>query len=400
MNINNNKFKYIMIFLGALFVMLIVVIVSAEDNGKDSSIHNGVDIPVMPSLGNESASGSPENDKNFIAVVLDINESDKTMLLNRLDTQTRINYSYSGGTDIVNRYDETIAVSQLKIGEVVEAELSENKKLSRIKISEAVWEYPGVTGFEIDRDNKVLKVGSEKYKYSDDTIIINEGNIIPIDRLDSIDVVTLKGRDKQLDSVIVTSGHGYVRLDGTTFFEGGFVEIGSKIVQLITENMVVPVPAGDYTLRVTKGDNSGSKDISVGINEEIRVNLIEFQSEAVRLGALSFKISPSGAKLMIDGVAKDYSKLIDVSYGLHKITISATGYETYTQTIDVQDIFKEYDISLIEQSETSASEKETSEKPSNKETSDSTSKATKATTPTTTYQTIDYNKLIDSLFGN
>lgn len=400
MNINNNKFKYIMIFLGALFVMLIVVIVSAEDNGKDSSIHNGVDIPVMPSSGNESASGSPESDKNFIAVVLDINESDKTMLLNRLDTQTRINFSYSGGTDIVNRYDEIIAVSQLKIGEVVEAELSENKKLSRIKISEAVWEYPGVTGFEIDRDNKVLKVGSEKYKYSDDTIIINEGNIIPIDRLDSIDVVTLKGRDKQLDSVIVTSGHGYVRLDGTTFFEGGFVEIGSKIVQLITENMVVPVPAGDYTLRVTKGDNSGSKDISVGINEEIRVNLIEFQSEAVRLGALSFKISPSGAKLMIDGVAKDYSKLIDVSYGLHKITISATGYETYTQTIDVQDIFKEYDISLIEQSETSASEKETSEKPSNKETSDSTSKATKATTPTTTYQTIDYNKLIDSLFGN
>lgn len=400
MNINNNKFKYIMIFLGALFVMLIVVIVSAEDNDKDSSIHNGVDIPVMPSSGNESASGSPENDKNFIAVVLDINESDKTMLLNRLDTQTRINYSYSGGTDIVNRYNETIAVSQLKIGEVVEAELSENKKLSRIKISKAVWEYPGVTGFEIDRDNKVLKVGSEKYKYSDDTIIINEGNIIPIDRLDSIDVVTLKGRDKQLDSVIVTSGHGYVRLDGTTFFEGGFVEIGSKIVQLITENMVVPVPAGDYTLRVTKGDNSGSKDISVGINEEIRVNLIEFQSEAVRLGALSFKISPSGAKLMIDGVAKDYSKLIDVSYGLHKITISATGYETYTQTIDVQDIFKEYDISLIEQSETSASEKETSEKPSNMETSDSTSKATKATTPTTTYQTIDYNKLLDSLFGN
>lgn len=400
MNINNNKFKYIMIFLGAIFVLLIVVIVSAEDNGKDSSIHNGIDIPVMPSSGNKTASGGQVDDKSLIAIVLDINESDKTMLLNHLDTQTRINYSYSGGTDIVNRYDETIAVSQLKIGEVVEAELSENRKLSRIKISDTEWEYQGVTGFEIDRDNQILKVGSEKYKYTDNTIIFNEGNITPIDKLDSIDVVTLKGREKQLDSIIVTSGHGYVRLDGTTFFEGGFVEIGSKIVQLITENMVVPVPAGDYTLRVTKGDNSGSKDISVGINEEIRVNLIEFQSEAVRLGTLSFKISPNGAKLMIDGVAKDYSKLVDVAYGLHKITITATGYETYTQTIDVQDIFKEYDITLIEQQETSASDKETSEKPSSKDTSETSTKATKATTPTTTYQTIDYNKLLDSLFGN
>lgn len=400
MNINNNKFKYIMIFLGAIFVLLIVVIVSAEDNGKDSSIHNGIDIPVMPSSGSKTASGGQVDDKSLIAIVLDINESDKTMLLNHLDTQTRINYSYSGGTDIVNRYDETIAVSQLKIGEVVEAELSENRKLSRIKISDTEWEYQGVTGFEIDRNNQILKVGSEKYKYTDNTIIFNEGNITPIDKLDSIDVVTLKGRDKQLDSIIVTSGHGYVRLDGTTFFEGGFVEIGSKIVQLITENMVVPVPAGDYTLRVTKGDNSGSKDISVGINEEIRVNLIEFQSEAVRLGTLSFKISPNGAKLMIDGVAKDYSKLVDVAYGLHKITITATGYETYTQTIDVQDIFKEYDITLIEQQETSASDRETSEKPSSKETPETSSKATKATTPTTTYQTIDYNKLLDSLFGN
>ena len=400
MNINNNKFKYIMIFLGALFVVLIVVIVSGNDSGKKTYIRNGMDIPVMPSSGNEAISGSSKENTRITAIVLDVDESKKTMLLNQLDTQTRINYSYSGGTDIVNRYNETIAVSQLKVGEVVEAELSENKKLVRVKISEAEWEYVNVTNFQIDKDNKMLVVGSEKYKFTDDIIVINEDNITSIDKLESIDVITLKGRDKQLDSIIVTSGHGYVRLDGTTFFEGGFVEIGSKIVQLITENMVVPVPAGEYTLKVTKDGNSGSKDISVGINEEIRVNLTEFQSEAVRLGTLSFKISPYGAKLMIDGVAKDYSKLVEVAYGLHKITITAKGYETYTQTIDVQDIFKEYDITLIEQHETSASETDETKETSEKATSGSSDKTTKATTATTTYPTIDYYNLIGSLFGS
>lgn len=400
MNINNNKFKYIMIFLGALFVVLIVVIVSGNDSGKKTYIRNGMDIPVMPSSGNEAISGSSKENTRITAIVLDVDESKKTMLLNQLDTQTRINYSYSGGTDIVNRYNETIAVSQLKVGEVVEAELSENKKLVRVKVSEAEWEYVNVTNFQIDKDNKMLVVGSEKYKFTDDIIVINEDNITSIDKLESIDVITLKGRDKQLDSIIVTSGHGYVRLDGTTFFEGGFVEIGSKIVQLITENMVVPVPAGEYTLKVTKDGNSGSKDISVGINEEIRVNLTEFQSEAVRLGTLSFKISPYGAKLMIDGVAKDYSKLVEVAYGLHKITITAKGYETYTQTIDVQDIFKEYDITLIEQHETSASETDETKETSEKTTSGSSDKTTKATTATTTYPTIDYYNLIGSLFGS
>jgi hypothetical protein len=270
-----------------------------------------------------------------------------------------------------------------------------NKKLSRIKICDTEWEYTGVTNFQMDTENKILTVGSEKYVYTDNMIVINEDNISSIDKLESIDVVTLKGRDKQLDSIIVTSGHGYVRLDSTAYFEGGFIEIGSKVVQVITENMVIPVPAGDYNLRVTKGETSGEKEISVEVNEEIRVNLTEFQSEAVRLGTLSFKITPSNAKLMIDGVSKDYSGLVDVAYGLHKITISADGYDTYTQTIDVEDIFKEYDITLSEASETSAAETET-EIPSSTEV---TTSSTKATTQATTYQTIDYSSIIDALFG-
>jgi hypothetical protein len=395
MNIDNNKFKYIMIFLGVIFVAVIIMVTTKEDDGKKSSISNGLDIPVMPTKDGGVTSDSEDDSTSLQGIILNVDDSQKTILLNHLDTQTRVTYSYTGGTDIVNRYDEVIAASQLKIGEVVEVEFAMNKKLSRIKICDTEWEYTGVTNFQMDTENKILTVGSEKYVYTDNMIVINEDNISSIDKLESIDVVTLKGRDKQLDSIIVTSGHGYVRLDSTAYFEGGFIEIGSKVVQVITENMVIPVPAGDYNLRVTKGETSGEKEISVEVNEEIRVNLTEFQSEAVRLGTLSFKITPSNAKLMIDGVSKDYSGLVDVAYGLHKITISADGYDTYTQTIDVEDIFKEYDITLSEASETSAAETET-EIPSSTEV---TTSSTKATTQATTYQTIDYSSIIDALFG-
>ena len=185
--------------------------------------------------------------------------------------------------------------------------------------------------------------------------------------------------------------------------------------------MVIPVPVGDYTLTVTKDKTSGSKDISVESNEEIRVNLIEFQSDAVRLGTLSFKITPAGAKLTIDGVVKDYSDIIDVAYGTHKIVISAKGYDTYSQIINVQDIFKEYNISLTQSTETSVadtksekdstdeSESQTSKNTSSKNNTNSKSnqkqttsskKSANSTAQTTTYQTIDYSKLIGSLIGD
>lgn len=398
MNIHNNQFKYMMMFLGAIFVILIVVIATGGEDEKKPLISNGVDIPVMPTKESDTTSDVGEGNTKLQAVVLGIDESQKTILLSQLGTQTRITYTYTGGTNIVNRYDEAIAVSQLKIGEVVEVECSVDKKISSMKVSDDEWEYPGVTNFKLDTENKLLMVGNEKYRYTDNTIVINEGNLSSIDKLDSIDVITLKGQDKQLDSIIITSGHGYVRLDSTTYFEGGFIEIGSKIVQMITENMVIPVPAGTYTLTVTKDDTSANKEITVGVNEEIRVNLTEFQSEAVRLGTLSFKIEPKGAKLTIDGVVKDYSGLVDVAYGFHKITITAEGYQPYSQTIDVQDIFKEYDITLIEESETSAAETESTTKTQSNTGSKNSSTAT--TQATTAYPTIDYGRLVDSLFGN
>ncbi len=401
MNIKENKFKYIMIFLGALLVVIILMITTGKENGSKATISHGVDVPVMPTKETEEASGNVSEGNRLQAVVLDVDTKALTMILQELGTKKKVTYSYTGGTDVVNRYDDIISVSQLKIGEVVDVEFASDNKLSKIKVSENDWEYPGVTNFKLDTDNKVLTVGNEKYSYTDNTVIINEDKETTIDKLESIDMLTLKGKDKQIDSIIVTTGHGYVRLDSTTFFEGGFVEIGSKIVQLITENMVIPVPVGDYTLMVTKDKTSGSKDISVGVNEEIRVNLMEFQSDAVRLGTLSFKITPAGAKLTIDGVVKDYSEIIDVAYGTHKIVISANGYETYSQIITVKDIFKEYDITLTESTETSAAETGHEEETTTKKTTTkkTTSSSKTTTAQTTTYQTIDYNSLIDALFG-
>ena len=391
-------FKYIMIFLAAVMIIVLLIIASeGKDDEDDAGISGGVDIAVMPT---KEAESTTNDSMGIQGIIINIDTSKQTMVLQEVGTSTKITYSYTGGTEIVNRYDTIASVSQLMVGEVVDVEFATNKKLSRIKVSSEDWEYKNATGFSIDTQNKTLTIGSDKYYYNDNTVVACNDDIITIDKLESIDVVTLRGKEKQLDSIIVTEGHGYVRLDNTTFFEGGFVEIGSKIVELITENMVIPVPVGDYTITVTKTDTSGSKDISVGINEEIRVNLTEFQSDAVRLGTLSFKIEPEGATLTIDGVKKNYSELVEVAYGTHKIVVSAKGYKPYSQVINVEEILKEYTITLEKSEETSNQESDNSDKEEDNASKTSTDTATtkSAAKETTTSQTIDYGSLINDLF--
>lgn len=393
------RYKYVLLLLCTICAAGMLISCAGKNSSKKPSISNGVDIPVMPNESSREGMTSDEyTDVMFKAVVLEVNVDDKTIILQKTSSDNRVLYSYTGGTNILNKHGDIMSASQLNYGEIVEVAVSlDTGKITDIKIYGEGFDYPGVTNFSIDKDKKMISVGSEKYFYTDNTVFLSGSQIISADNLEGIDVITLKGYDKQLDSVIITTGHGYLRLDTTTFFEGGYIEIGDKIVESITENMVLAVPVGTYTVTVTKDKTSGSKEIIVNSNEEQRLNLIEFQSEAVRLGTLSFKISPSGAKLTIDGVEKDYSQIIDVAFGTHKIVVTADGYEPYAQLITVEEIFKEYSISLLPAEETTEEdESETSSQDSDDEEETST---TKKETETTTTQTIDYSSILDSLFS-
>ena len=371
----------------------------ASDNGsRQPSISGGKDIAIMPTASSESPSGAVQ-DKNMpglAGIILDIDTEQQACTVQMLDTSNKVVYNYNGGTNVVNRYGKPILIEQISIGEVVEIEYSDvNKKLTSIRASEKEWEYSGATNFTIDTENKSVTVGSQKYNYTENLVVVHDGRIIGIDKLDSVDVITLKGRDKQIDSILVTAGHGNVRLDSTAFFEGGFVEIGPKIVKVITENMVIPVPAGSYVLTITKDDTTGSKEIQVAENEEIRINLTDFQSEAVRYGSVQFKISPSGAEHIIDGKKTDYSALVDLPYGNHSVVIKKDGYSTYRETINIQNILTEYDISLIENGETSAqtTEETTTSKEDKDDTKDETTTGKK--NPETTTIKRNFGSLTD-----
>ena len=339
---------------GTLIAALLMISCAGQDDRNRSAISNGVDIPVMPTTTVFVEQETETNERSFKAIVVDVNVQDKKLILQDVQSGTRIPYEYTGGTKLLSRFDQPVTMDRIALGEVVEAwTVGGSTKLSGLKISDADFDYTEVTNFKIDKERKTITVGNERYRYTDQTVFMTKDSEISIDKVESVDKLRLRGVDQELDSVIVTEGHGYLRLDSTTFFEGGYLEIGDKIVEVITENMVIAVPTGRFNVTVTKDQTIGSKELVIAENEEVRLNLTEFQSTAVRLGALSIKISPKGAKLTIDGEEKDYSGMIDLPYGNHKLVVTADGYEPYAQVIAVNSITSEYNIMLVKEGEAS-----------------------------------------------
>ena len=336
-----------------------ICLLGCESNQERSpSIHGGNEIPVYPNQESDSDKAATQSGSQKHSVgkglIIEVDTKSKTCSILLLDTSETVVYTYNGATEVSDRYEAPVSIEQLSPGEIVQYEyVTAGKKLTKICEWSGAWEYHAATNFQIDKEKQILLVGEEEYTYTDDLIVVQEGRISSLDKLDPIDIVTLKGRNQQIDSIIVTQGHGFVRLDSTTYFEGGFVDIGSDYVAVITENMVIPMTAGTYIMTVSKEDTVGSKEIQVEENEEIRVNLTDFQEEAVRYGSVQFQIEPVGAILKIDGKEKEYTGLVDLAYGHHSIEVRKDGYGTYTQTIIVDSVLSEYDITLIEEETTS-----------------------------------------------
>jgi activator of HSP90 ATPase len=113
--------------------------------------------------------------------------------------------------------------------------------------------------------------------------------------------------------------------------------------------------------------------VTVTRDESVTVDFSEYtaSSAATQMGLVNFSVVPSSAVMTIDGVETDYSQPVTLSYGTHKIVLSAHNYEQYTETITVNQSYATKVIDMVSTSSTTSS-------------STTTSKTTKASSNTAT----------------
>jgi hypothetical protein len=343
--LNSRPILNLLIGLGFMTVILAVTMIAASGDAKqkNNSTQSG------NKTSGAKASEITDPDDGVLAIVKEIDSQKNEITLYDVNKQDQIVLSYTGGTDIKDKYGKVISMSQITIGSMVDIVYDQDKsKLTDMNISTKAWEYAGVNNLNIKAADKIMKIASTKYKYTDDLLILDGEDFISVDQLKEQDELTIRGYEETIWSITVTRGHGYVKLEDYDNFIGNNITIGYESMQQITDDMEMTVREGNFNLTVENGKYSATKRITVTRNKVSYVSLADLGPDAMRNCLVTFEISPFGADLFIDGDLTSYANPIELSYGLHNITVSLGGYTTYQGNLNIDSASKTIKIDLPE----------------------------------------------------
>lgn len=340
------------LLIGLTFITFILIIALSEagKNGKGgvkktSSNYENHDI--------NSINGNVKDNTKGISTTAVVLEADKTSRMIRLfdiNKREEISLSYTGGSNILDKYGQVISIDRVERGLIVDINYqSSNNRLTDLIFSDKAWEYIGVNNLSIYPNEKTIKIGRSNYTYEgDEPYVIDYDRIIRLEDLAVQDELTVRGINETIWSIIVTKGHGKVIVKDYEAFLGGSITVGYEAVSPVTDNMVFTVREGSYNLTIENEEYSGTKNITVNRNEETVVSVGDLGPEPIKYGNITFEIMPFGADLYIDNELRTYAGPIELPYGEHSIEVSLGGYSTYRGNINVDYASKKIMINLPE----------------------------------------------------
>lgn len=344
-NTNIDKSKLIIIggiLISVLFIFtLLFLILFGDKGGKNREGEIGDDSQTK-----ELATGDTNQ---MTAVFLESNTQEKEITVSNVLSGEQVTFVYSGGTQITDKYEQLITISQFVKGQVVNLSyLVNTNRLTQLSIAGDIWENIGVTDVKINSKAKVISYLDNNYSYGAGTVIISEDKIIPIEDIQSMDYLTILGYEENIYSIVVTSGHGYLELAGDEQFIGGTIYVGTLLMEQISDGMKLMVPEGTHMVTVNNGAVEGSKEIEIKRNLTSICEVQEFALEPVKTGLVQFDIQPEGANLFIDQEQKTFVEPISLSVGEHTIEVSLGGYVSYKGTLQVDTFGTTVTVTLYE----------------------------------------------------
>ncbi|MDO5402459.1 MAG: PEGA domain-containing protein [Eubacteriales bacterium] len=342
----------------AALLLIIVLSVSLSAGisgcGKKSAgtIIPGSSITPAPSKPVTELSVNNANEIAFTGVLTYLNTSDLKMHFVDISSGTEYEVSYTGGTDIQNSYRKIKAASTMELGEIYDVTCNKSGKAVKIYGSESAWERKGITGLAFDESRKKIIFGSTEYSYDSHAVVMSAAEKISIAQIVAQDEVTVRGVDNKVYSVNVDNGHGYIQLTGIDSFKDGYLTVGRSQLLEVGKNMLVTAPVGTYSVTLQKGSLVGRKTVTVKKDEQTSLDFSECTTEAVKMGVVSFMVTPVNAVMSIDGKKVDYSQPVSLAYGNHRIVLQANYYDTYSAMLTVGSDFSNIVIDMTEVSST------------------------------------------------
>jgi hypothetical protein len=279
----------------------------------------------------------------------------ESLILEQLASGKQYLYYYSLTTSFLDKYGNRCNVSQFDPGRIITIGSKDSQgRIMQAQISDQVWEYPEITKYSVDEERGVFQIADTNYSYDDSLYVNSDGTILKLSDLTDMDTLRAIGVGKKLLSISVTSGHGELQLTNTELFEGSYIQIGNRIFEEITPNMNIEIPEGTYTVAVANKGYGGSTDITLERGEVLTLDLDTLKGEGPKIGKILFAVDVADALVLIDGHVIDCSEPVELQYGVHAITVTASGYDTYSKKLFVNSSEATIIISLSSSTDTAS----------------------------------------------
>ena len=245
-------------------------------------------------------------------------------------------FEYGFSTQFMDKYGNFASTAEFNPGRVVTiAPRDKDNYLTQVQLSDSVWEYEKIHRFQIDEEKGVFTIADTKYSIRGEVKVFSDSREIAFSDISEDDILTVVGEGRKILSVIVTTGHGTLSLKNTELFEDSFLQLNNNIFAMITSEMEMEVPEGEYMLKVANDGWGGSTKIEVVRGETTEIDLETLKGEGKKKGRVFFKIDAENVKVRVDYQLIDHTQPIELTYGLHVLQIEAEGYETWKKYLSV-----------------------------------------------------------------
>ena len=332
---------------GSLIVTIAIIwAMSIEKPAKPKNNQNHTIPQEMASTDSLPALESIDGERFFALVRLAPTE-DGVLPVYDLDKKKELMLKIKGQTSIKSQYGEPIAAAQVRPGYLVEGKYEpESFDLYALQISGKAWEKKNPAGLVISAEQKKIGIGSDEYSFDPNFfMVLKNGKAISLAEVSASDEVTLRGYRKEVWSMEVTAGHGFLFLKNADAFVGGTIEIGNRDIRTVEKDMRIELAAGVKRIIISKDNmNPYSNDVFVEEGKDVVIDLGEFKP---KVGKVTFTTVQDGVTLYIDGEKQALANAeITLDFGQHKLKAEKEGYVPWESTLTVNQVVMQVKIDM------------------------------------------------------
>ena len=357
----NNSRRYQSIVVWAVCVMMFLTGCQNEEQGSDVNYFYHSMNRVTET---EAETESEENGKGNLYLIVAMNSADQVMRVYSYSDGREYRYYYGMKTDFRDKYGQSVSVAGFQVGDAIHISRRDAYgKVTKVQKSDEVWVYDHITRFRADEEAGILTIGDKNYRVSEETFLFSDEERITMDDITDNDTLSVVGMDKDILSVSITTGHGYLKLKNTKLFEGSFLQLDTSMFMEIVPGMEIEVAEGAYTLAVANNGWGGATEVTVKRGETTYVDLDKMKGEGPKRGKIKFGVDVEGAEIYVDQKKIDTSKPVELQYGAHHLSVVAEGYDTWMRTLYVNSKEGTILIGLKEEEKQVATQEMTAQQP-------------------------------------